>query len=162
MTRRTIASSLLVVTCLVVAGCSPSSPGSLFAFTPGPAPMVYTGTMMDSMNGNGTLTVSLVNAAGLVSGTWSMLLGGIASSLCISGTVSGSTYTASLADCNNEPSRMPSAAQPVSLLNPTLLSGPDCQLAFTGSLTSSSLRGTYTANSDRCPAQTGSISATRQ
>jgi hypothetical protein len=96
-------------------------------------------------------------ATDVMSGTWSMLLGGIASSLCISGTVSGSAYTASLETCNNQPD-----AQRVSRLNPAFLSGPDCQLVFTGSLTSSSLRGTYTANSDRCPAQTGSISATRQ
>src|SRR5471030_65376 len=146
--------AVLVVTsaCAGVAGCSlaPSTPTSpLFAFTPGPAPTVYTGTIVDSTSGSGTVTVSLASAAGLTSGTWDMSFGGKAApEYFISGTMSGNNYAANVTTCY--------------YTGNTSGCSSNCAFAFTGSLTSSSLGGTYRAVSDQsCLGRTGTISAAK-
>jgi hypothetical protein len=136
--------------CLVVAGCGPSSsPTPLAPFTLSPTPTVYTGTVVDSHSGNGTLTVSLVTVAGLTSGTWDALFGGKDAKNYISGTVSGNAYKATFSPC---PETDSSACS------------PDCGFSFSGTFTSAGLSGTYTASSSnqQCPAETGSISLIKQ
>jgi hypothetical protein len=140
---------LVVFACLIVAGCSSPSSTGFSPFTPGPAPTIYSGTLVDSSSGNGTLTISLTNAAGLTGGTWAMSFGGRADPVrLISGTVSDSNYVATIKDCQE---------------TGVMSCVPNCRFSFTGSFTSSSLGGTYTAVSDRlCPVRRGSISATKQ
>ena len=100
MTRKTIC-AISLVTC-IVAGCTsaaPTSPSPLLAFTPGAA-TVYAGTAADSVNGNGTVTASLASAAGLISGLWNMSFAGKADpQYFVSGTLSGSHYTATITGC---------------------------------------------------------------
>ena len=144
--KRAASRSLAVVTYLVLAGCGSSSSGPAFLL-PGPAPTVYTGTVVDSAEGNGTVTVSIVSVSGLMSGTCDMSFGGKTETEYVSGTESGGVYTARFEEC-------PSTE--------TTSCSPDCTLAFSGSLTSSSMAGTYAAVPDvRCLSRTGTITATR-
>ena len=149
MMRQIIDAVLITSACLSLASCNTSS-SSPFAFIPGPAPTVYVGTLADSTAGNGTLTVSLASAAGLTSGTWSMSFGGKADPVYfVSGTVSGNSYKAVVTTC----------------FDTGVTSGCSsrCAFSFTGSLTSSSLSGTYAATSDQsCLGRTGSINANKQ
>jgi hypothetical protein len=146
MTRRTITTSLLVVACLVVAGCSPSSPSSLFASTPGPAPTVYTGTVMDSINGSGTLTVSLVTVLGLTSGAWDMSFGGKADAhRNVSGQLNGTVYDATVYQDSGD-----------NMFD---------EFKVTGSLTAGSLTGSYVSlysPSQELPARSGTIALTKR
>jgi hypothetical protein len=143
---------LLASVCLIISGCnnSPSSPG-LFAFVPGPAPTVFAGTLIDSARGTGPVTVSLTNAGGLTSGLWNMSFGGKADPVYfVSGTLDGSNYAATVTTCFD-----------------TGISagcGPNnCTLEFAGSLTASSLSGTYKAAPNQsCTGRTGSINTTKQ
>lgn len=142
----------MLVACLGGAGCAPSPTSSdpLLAFTPGPAPTVYTGTIVDSTRGSGTVTVSLANAAGLTSGTWQMSFSGKADpEYFVSGTMSGNNYAANVTTCYDT----------------GISSGcsSDCAFAFTGSFTTSGLSGAYTAVSDQsCLGRTGTISAAKR
>jgi hypothetical protein len=144
---------LLALACLPVAGCtnSSSSPSPFLAFTPGPAPTIYAGTIADSTKGNGTLKVSLTGAGGLISGNWDMSFGGKADpTYVISGPDSGSTtYTATVTTCVDTG------------LGENCRS--NCEFRFTGSLTGSSLSGTYAATSDQsCLGRTGTVNTTKQ
>lgn len=146
---RSIHGLLAVSACLIVAGCNSPSSTSFSPFTPGAAPTIYTGTVVDSSKGNGILTVSLSSAGGLTGGTWAMSFGERADpERLISGTVSGSNLIATIKDCQE---------------TDVMSCVPNCHFSFAGSLTSSSLSGTYTAVSERlCPARTGSVNATKQ
>jgi hypothetical protein len=136
----------VLVTCFILTGCGSSSTAPEFLL-PGPAPTVYTGTVVDSAKGTGTVTVSIVSVGGLMSGTCDMSFGGKADQEYVSGTVSSGVYTARFEEC-------PSTE--------TTSCSPDCTLAFSGSLTSSSLTGAYQAVPDvRCLSRTGTITATR-
>jgi hypothetical protein len=105
--------------------------------------MVYMGNVVDSILGSGTLIVSLVNVAGLMSGTWEESLGGKGDKLYITSTVSSSIYTATFEAC---PSTENTSCN------------PDCVLAFVGALTSSNLSGAYRDVPNRfCLVRTGSI-----
>jgi hypothetical protein len=146
MVRHAIYGPLVASACLLVGGCNTSSPTSpLLAFTPGPAPTVYVGTVADSASGKGTLTVVLASAAGLTSGTWQMAFDGKADPMYfVSGTLSGGNYAATVTTC----------------FDTDFASGcsSNCTFSFTGSLTSSSLGGTYTAVSNQsCLGRTGTI-----
>jgi hypothetical protein len=141
----------LLVMSFTVVGCgAPTSPSPLFPFVPGPAPTVYTGTAVDSRSGSGTLTVSLVGVLGLTSGTWEMSFGGKADpKRYISGTVSGNAYTATFSACPESDTS-------------NQFCSVDCRFSFAGSLSSSSLVGTYAALPiQSCQAETGSISVNR-
>jgi hypothetical protein len=145
---------LVVAACLIVWGCNntASSPSPLLAFTPGPAPTVFTGTLADSSRGNGTLTVSLTNAGGLTSGFWNVSFGGKADpAYFVSGVVSGTSYAAIVTTCFEN-------------INGSAGCGPNnCTLSLSASLTSSTLSGTYTAAPNQpCTGRTGSVSATKQ
>jgi hypothetical protein len=137
---------ILAAECLIVAGCNAASPTSpQFAYTPGPTPTVYSGTIIDSVGGTATLKVSLVSAANVITGTLSF--GGNAGGWSILGTLSGNNYTAIITPCSN---------------NSDGQCETSCSFSFAGSLTSSSLSGTYTGSSNStCVGQTGSINTTK-
>lgn len=139
--------------CSLAAGClggqsTPTSP--LLAFTPGPAPTVFAGTASDSANGTGTVTVSLNSAAGLTSGLWQMTFGGKTQpQYFISGTLSGSAYTANVTTCTDNGNGSNCVT--------------DCAFTFAGTLTGTSLGGTYTATSNKsCPGRSGNVNAAKQ
>jgi hypothetical protein len=114
---------------------------------PGPVPTVFTGTVVDSIDGAGTLTVSLVGVQDLVSGTWDTSFAGKAVRQYVTGPLSGSTYTATFEPC-------PSTE--------TTGCGPSCIKRFSGTLTASSLSGTYQDRpSPLCPARTGTVTASK-
>jgi hypothetical protein len=143
---------ILFASFFIVSGCTTaSSPTSAqFAYTPGPTPTVYSGTISDTNSGSGTVKVSLTNAAGLTSGTWDMSFGGKADpEYVVSGTLSGNDYTAKLSGCVT-------TADSVSCTT-------NCTFSFAGTFTSSGLSGTYTANPvQSCPVRTGNVNATKQ
>jgi hypothetical protein len=141
---------IVAVGCIVNAGCNRSSPTSpLLAFMPGPAPTVYAGTTVDSTKGGGTVTVSLSTAEGFTGGIWAMSFAGKAETQrTISGTASGGLYSATFLDC---PDTVSSTCV------------PNCHFSFTGSLTATSLNGTYVAiPSPFCPDRTGNVNAAKQ
>jgi hypothetical protein len=145
---------LIVAACLMVSGCNntSSSPSPVLAFTPGPAPTVFAGTLADSSRGNGTLTVSLTNAGGLTSGFWNTSFGGKADpAYFVSGVVNGTNYAATVTTCFEN-------------INVSSGCGPNnCTLTLTASLTASNLSGTYTAAPNQpCTGRAGSVTATKQ
>jgi hypothetical protein len=135
---------LAALTATLAAACSSSS-SALTPYFPGPTPTVYAGTVTDSIGGSGTVSISLTAVQGLMSGTWDMSFAGKADPRrYISGTLSGSAYTATVEQC------------------PTGCA-PDCRFVFTGTVSSSNLIGTYTpVVNGVCPAHAGSVSATKQ
>jgi hypothetical protein len=151
MTRQPISGFLLASAFLLVAGCNntASAPSSFLAFTPGPAPTVYAGTIVDSTKGNGTVKVSLTGVAGLTSGTWEMSFGGKADPVYFVSGPGGSTiYAATVTTCSDTGISSGCAS--------------NCAFSFVGSLTSSSLSGTYTAVSNQsCLGRTGSVNTTK-
>lgn len=116
--------------------------------TPTAPQTVYMGTTTDSIGGAGSLTVSLGTTGSIVAGTWLATFPGTGGSTrVISGTLSGTSYGATVADCTES----------------DFVCVPDCQQAFTGTLTSNGLSGTYAeVPGDTCTAHSGSVSATRQ
>ena len=141
---------LVAFGCVLNAGCNRSSPTSpLLAFTPGPAPTVYAGTAVDSTKGGGTVTVSLSSAQGFTGGSWAMSFAGKAETQrTISGTANGESYSATFLDCPD---------------NGFSTCVPNCHFSFTGSLTATSLNGTYKAiPSQSCPDRTGNVNAAKQ
>jgi hypothetical protein len=153
MTRRSISGLLAASACLLIAGCTDtsSSPSSFLAFTPGPAPTVFAGTIVDSVRGSGTVTVSLNSAGGLTSGLWNMSFGGKADPVYfVSGTLSGNNYAATVTTCVDNSDSAGCAPN-------------NCTLALAGSLSSSTLTGTYVAAPNQsCTGRTGSVNATKQ
>jgi hypothetical protein len=112
---------------------------------------VYTGTINDSVYGTGSLTVSLSSGDLSTGGSWVETLPGkkLYSSRLITGTVKGTTYTATVSDC---------------IANDYTACAPNCRQTFTGTLTSSTLSGSYAeVPGDSCATRNGSIStATNQ
>jgi len=136
----------------LAAGCSNSSSAPstfLPGFIPGPAPTVFAGTVVDSTRGNGTVTVTLTGVDTLTSGYWEMSFGGKADvKRVISGTVRGTAYNGTFADCADLES---------------FTCSPNCHFSLVGSLTASTLSGTYTRIvSPGCVAGTGTVNATKQ
>ena len=152
MARHLIQGLAVASACLIVSGCnnSSSSPSPFLAFVPGPAPTVFAGTLTDSARGTATLTVSLTNAGGLTSGLWNMSFAGKADPVYfVSGTLDGSNYTATVTTCFDN--GVSSGCGP-----------NNCTLSFAGTLTSSTLTGTYTAAPNQpCTGRSGSISTTK-
>jgi hypothetical protein len=99
------------------------------------------------------LTVSLTNAGGLTSGLWNTSFGGKADPVYfVSGTLNGNTYTATVTTCFDNGSSSGSGC-----------ATNNCTLAFAGSLTTSTLTGTYTAAPNQsCTGRTGSVNTTKQ
>ena len=140
---RRLSLGLLVLASVATGGCV-NSPSSPFAVVPGPAPTVYTGTTVDSIDGSGTLTVSLVTVQDLVSGSWEASFGGKTTKQYITGPLSGSTYTATF---QSEPSTETTFST-------------DCVKRFDGTLTASSISGSYHDLPSRlCPSRTGTMTA---
>ena len=144
-----VAIGLVIAACLAAGACNRASTSGLFPTVPGPAPTVYAGSITDSINGTGTLKVSLTDAAGLTSGTWEMMFGAKADPVYfISGPGGSTTYTANVTTCSASFSGGTSTGGCVT----------NCEFSFAGSLTSSSLNGTYTAVSNQsCLGRTGTI-----
>jgi hypothetical protein len=90
---------LLIATAFVAVACSPSTSMPFSASTSGAEQTVYTGTVVDSINGSGTISVSLANVEGLVSGTWSTSYGGKTQTLYIGGKANGTSYSAAASIC---------------------------------------------------------------
>src|SRR5579872_5039430 len=90
----------------------------------------YTGAITDSVSGMGSLTVIINSSTGSSSsGTWVEVFPGQKSTTrFISGTLDGSSYRATVSDCQA------SSSAPCS---------PNCQQALTGTLTSTVLSGAY-------------------
>ncbi|HEX6462992.1 MAG TPA: hypothetical protein VFZ98_01010 [Vicinamibacterales bacterium] len=137
----------------VLSACNSLGSTPTFSLPPSPitsgAQTVYTGTITDSVNGAGTVTVSVGNAGSSSGGTWIAAFSGQKSQTrFISGTLSGSAYRATVSDC---------------LETDTEGCFPDCRQTFTGTLTNEGLTGTYAeVPGDTCTAHSGSINATRQ
>jgi hypothetical protein len=151
MMRRMSVGLLAAVCCAMLIAspaCTPSTPTPFLASTPGAAQTVYAGTVTDSVSGSGTISVSVVNVQGLVSGTRTATFAGKPHATeYISGSQSGTTYTATVSLC-------PETDQSSSTCS------PDCRLLFSGSLTSTSLTGNYTVVSNPlCQAESGNVSA---
>ena len=143
---------VLALGSMLVAGCnnSSSAPSAFLpGFIPGPAPTIFAGTVADSTRGNGTVTATLTAVDNLASGYWEMAFSGKADvKRVISGTLSGTAYNAIFSDCGDQESS--------SCL-------PNCHFSFSGSLTASSLTGTYTRIvSPGCVAGTSTVNATKQ
>jgi hypothetical protein len=125
----------------------------LLSYVPGPAPTVFSGSIVDSNKANGVVTVSLASASGLTSGTWNMSFGQKADpQYYVSGTVSGTQYTATMNGCIET--------------DVTLSCDSSCTFSFMGTFGGSGLNGTYTSTdvtaTQTCPARTGTINATKQ
>jgi len=143
--------------CLValgIIGCTSTSPDApLLPFLPGPTPSVFTGTVADSITGNGVVTISVTNTSGVTSGTWNMSFGQKNEpQYIISGSVNGTQYSATMNTC---------------IATGTSLScSTPCSFSFSGTFAASGLTGTYAStNSDglqSCPARTGTINTTKQ
>jgi hypothetical protein len=140
---------------LALMACARTTPTSplLLPYVPGPSPSVFSGSIVDSTQANGVVTVSLATASGLTSGTWNMTFGQKADpQYYVSGTVSGTQYTATMNGCiQTDVSSSCSSS---------------CRFSFAGTFGSSGLTGTY-ASTDAtatatCPARTGTINATKQ
>lgn len=141
---------LTVFGCVIAAGCNNTiSPSPFLPAILGPVPTIYSGALHDSSGGNGTVAVSLTNAGGLTSGTWQMTFGGKTEApRLISGTVKVNAYTAIVQECQE---------------TNTSSCFPNCHFTFTGTITSASLIGTYTAIlGASCPVRSGSINTTKQ
>jgi hypothetical protein len=104
---------------------------------------------VDSTKGGGTVTISLSTAQGFTGGIWAMSFAGKAETQrTISGTTNGDSYSATFLDCPDT-------------VNSTCV--PNCHFSFTGSLTATSLNGTYKAiPSLSCPDRTGNVNAAKQ
>jgi hypothetical protein len=125
----------------------------LMPYVPGPAPSVFSGSIVDSNSGNGVVTLSLASASGLTSGTWNMSFGQKADpQYYISGTLSGAQYAATLNGCIQT--------------DVSLNCGSSCTFSFTGTFDASSLTGTYKSTDQAatqfCPTRAGTINATKQ
>jgi len=111
----------------------------------------YSGTIIDSVIGTGSVTVIINSSAGTSSpGTWIEVFPGQKSTTrFISGTLDGTSYRATVSDCR------PGSSTPCS---------PNCQQAFTGTLTSSTLSGAYAeVPGDSCATvRSGNINAAKQ
>jgi hypothetical protein len=142
---------VVVAGSVLVAGCSSdsSAPSSFLAFIPGPAPTIYAGSIVDSVAGTGTLKVSLNSAGGLISGNWDMSFAGKADpTYTISGPES-TAYQATITTCKTDQFGESCTSK--------------CAFHFTGTLTNSSLSGTYSATSDQsCLGRSGTVNATKQ
>ena len=143
---------LPVCVAAVVVACNRGSTPSpaLTLPTPAASQTVYTGTITDSVGGSGSLTVSLGSAGSMIGGTWMGTFPGQNGwNRIVTGTVSGNTFTATLADCIE-----------------TDTSGcfPDCRQAFTGTLTATALAGSYAeVSGDSCAtSRSGTVNAVKQ
>jgi hypothetical protein len=143
---------VLAVGSALVAACnnSSSAPSTFLpGFIPGPAPTIYTGSITDSVEGNGTLKVSLNEAGGLISGTWDMSFAGKADPTYTISGPEGAAYDATVTTCHDNGSGLNCVS--------------NCTFRFTGTLTNSSLAGTYSATTAQpCSGRTGSVKATKQ
>lgn len=140
---------------LMLMACNHTAPTSpmLLPYVPGPSPSVFSGTIVDSTRADGVVTVSLATASGLTSGTWNMSFGQKADpQYYVSGTVSGSQYTATLNGCIST--------------DVSLSCGSSCTFSFMGTFDGSGLTGAYKSTdataTQTCPARTGAINATKQ
>lgn len=136
----------------LVGGCnnSSSAPSAFLpGFIPGPAPTIYTGSIVDSVAGTGTLKVSLNSAGGLDSGTWDMSFAGKAEPTYTVSGPAATAYDATITTCIDSQFGIQCVTR--------------CIFHFTGSLTSANLDGTYSAISDQsCIGRTGSVHTTKQ
>jgi hypothetical protein len=142
---------LVLVLGALTASCnnSSSAPTPLLAFVAGPAPTIYAGSIADSVEGNGTLKVALNSAAGLVAGTWDMSFAGKADPTYTISGPEGTAYSATVTTCKDN--------------GFGLNCNSKCAFHFSGSLTTTSLNGTYSAISDQsCLGRTGTINTTKQ
>ncbi|HLZ10352.1 MAG TPA: hypothetical protein VKT80_17315 [Chloroflexota bacterium] len=108
---------------------------------------------MDSNRGTGTVTISIASAAGLTSGTWNMSFGQKADpSYIVSGTLSGTQYTATLNGCIENDAGLSCSS--------------NCTFSFSGTFGASGLSGTYASTdvvaTQSCPPRTGTINTTKQ
>jgi hypothetical protein len=144
--RHTTVALLAGIAVLSVSCGAPSEPLPFLASTPGIPPTVYSGTIVDSSSGSGTINLSLVSVDGRVSGTWNATFGGKPGMTeYISGTQNGTAYSATVTPC-------PDTDQNFSCTS--------CRWLFSGSLTPSSLTGTYsTAPTPACQDDSGKVSA---
>ena len=129
-------------------GTSPSS--SQPSLPPPTTPQtVYTGSITDSVNGAGSVTISVSSVESIAGGTWSATYPGLRTvTRFISGTLKGTAYTATVSDCIETDSQA---------------CFPNCRQTFTGTLTSAGLTGTYAeVPGDSCTAHSGSVNASRQ
>ncbi len=149
--RRVSAGLVLMAAAMVVVSCSGNSPAPspVLAFAPGPAPAIFAGTVADSTRGNGTVTVTLTAVNTLASGYWEMSFAGKADvKRVISGTLSGTSYSGTFSDCADLEA---------------FGCSPNCHFSFAGSLTASTLAGTYTRIvTPGCVAGNGTVNTTKQ
>lgn len=147
--------AVVVVLATTIAGCvkTPTTPSlGVLPYVPGPAPTVFSGSIQDSVGGNGSITIQLTTASGITSGTWIMSFGTTSETRLISGSISGTSYTAEVSQCNNDPS----------VGGTTCI--PNCRMSFFATLTSTTLSGTYTeVPGDSCATpRSGTVNAVKQ
>jgi hypothetical protein len=151
-TRTPIVVALAVMTAACMRTPTTPSVGTL-AYVPGPAPTVFTGSMQDSVGGNGSITVLLATASGLTSGTWIMAFGTRGEpTRFISGSISGTSYTAEVSQCLYDPN-----VGGVACI-------PNCRMSFQATLTSTTLSGSYAEEpGDSCGTpRSGTVNAVKQ
>src|SRR5262245_49025236 len=133
-----------------VTACNNASTPTLPLPIAGAPQTVYTGTITDSVNGTGSLTVTVSSADSLTGGTWlETFPGKNARTRFVNGAMSGSSYTATVSDC------VESAFESCI---------PNCRQTFTGTLTPGTLSGSYAeVPGDNCATvRSGNVSTTRQ
>jgi hypothetical protein len=107
----------------------------------------YTGTITDSVGGTGSLTVTVSSGDSSTGGTWlETFPGKNPRSRFINGILTGSSYTATVSDCIESDSQG---------------CFPNCRQTFTGTLTASTLSGSYAeVSGDSCATvRSGSVNA---
>jgi hypothetical protein len=133
-----------------VTACNNVSTPTLPLPVAGPPQTVYTGTITDSVAGTGSLTVTVSSAESSTGGTWlETFPGKNARSRFVNGIVNGSSYTATVSDCVETNFQA---------------CFPNCRQTFTGTLTASTLSGSYAeVPGDSCATvRSGTVSTAKQ
>jgi hypothetical protein len=139
----------LTALCACLVSCNTTTPTSPLLTAALEQPQtVYSGSIIDSVKGSGTIVISLSNGGGFTGGTWLATFNGKGDGeTLVSGTVSGNAYVATVTQCAE-----------------TDISGcsPNCALSFKGSLTSTAIAGTYgSIPRGSCSTRAGTVDARR-